>query len=219
MGFLKAFTHSSFHATCAFAHGVSCMYLLTIIEDGRIVDLTLGSELTYEPSMFSFLAAFTAITCLAHINYIFGKPSSEVRFLEYFVTASIMFFVIGVLVGFTDLYVLLALAGLTATTMTFGYLEDRLANQVGNLMFKPHVLGYVPYSIAWFLVTVRFFDNVNVPNFVTVIYIVELVLFSSFGLVQLFLGATEEADGAYNILSLLSKMLLVWLCVGGILAM
>ena len=65
----------------------------------------------------------------------------------------------------------------------------------------------------------------DVPEFVIAIYAVEVLLFSIFALVQwIYVTRPGELtdritmEGWYNLLSLTSKMLLVWLAFGGLVA-
>jgi hypothetical protein len=152
---------------------------------------------------------------------------STIRFLEYFFTASIMSIVIAILVGIRDVYSLIGIEGAIATTMIFGYLEESTTNV--PLMFRPYFLGYVPYLVAWIPITWQFIrvaiENSELPWFVIAIFAVEMALFSCFGLVQYIyvvlpgeVSKPIEMEGAYNLLSLTSKMLLIWLCVSGIVA-
>ena len=51
---------------------------------------------------------------------------------------------------------LVLLAGLTATTMTFGYITELLNRPNGQIWIErnltPHILGYVPMTIVWAIV-------------------------------------------------------------------
>jgi hypothetical protein len=188
------------------------------------IQLFISNDKLWAPSIFWFLAMFSAITCGFHTYYIIASPyNSTVRFLEYFFTASIMASVIAILVDIRDVYTLIGVEGLMATTMTFGYLEEKTRGVV-DMAISPHYLGYVPYVSTWFILTWQFIRVASdAPTFVIAIFVLEFVLFSSFGVVQWYYvvrsnSTKRDMEGAYNILSLTSKMLLVWLCVGGIAA-
>lgn len=176
------------------------------------------------PSIFLFLALFSLITGCFHTYYSMSinTHDSTLRFLEYFFTASIMMVVLAILVNIRDIYTLVGMSSLIATTMVFGYLEEKTLDK--DLLFRPHLLGYVPYLAAWLILTWQFARVASrAPTFVTVIYTLEFILFTSFGIVQWYyvvrLGSISnklEMEGAYNLLSITAKMLLVWVCVGGI---
>lgn len=103
----------------------------------------------------------------------------------------------------------------------------------------PHLLGWIPQTLAWWIVLLRFVTAVNqestavdrngnllldsdgnppsMPGWVWAVVIVEAILFSSFGFVQLYVhsrgvkGRGVQAEAAYGILSGVSKILLVWM--------
>lgn len=181
----------------------------------------------WNPSIFGFLASFAFITAMFHIYYVMtiNTHDSVVRFLEYFFTASIMSSVISILVGIRDVYSLIGIEFLIATTMMFGYLEEKTTNV--QLKFRPYFLGYVPYIGAWMLIIWQFIRvalvNEDLPGFVIGVFATQIALFTCFGVVQYVYvvrtgQVTEpiEMEGLYNLLSLTSKMLLIWLCAGGI---
>lgn len=181
------------------------------------------------PSIFGFLAAFAGITAMAHMYYVLtiNSHDSTVRFLEYFVTASLMSIVISILVGIRDVYSLIGIECAIATTMVFGYLEEKTTGV--PLLFRPYYLGYVPYIGAWFVITWQFIRvsmvNDELPEFVKAVFATQVLLFTCFGVVQWWYVVRPgevtnklEMEGAYNFLSITSKMLLIWLCAGGIIA-
>jgi len=178
-------------------------------------------EVFATPDLFAFLAVFTFVTASFHTYYLLAMNThdSSIRFLEYFVTASIMIVVIAILIGIRDVFTLIGAGSLIATTMIFGYLEEK----VEGVSPRPHYLGYVPYVAAWVILSWQFIrvaiGNEDIPDFVIAIFVGEVLLFSCFGYVQFhYMDAPNklEMEGAYNLLSLTSKMLLVWLCVGGV---
>jgi hypothetical protein len=187
------------------------------------------SEEWANPSIFSFLAAFTLITGGFHLYYFLNLSShdSALRFLEYSITATIMAAIIAILTGINDVYTLMGIEGLTATTMVFGYLEEKTAGRV-SLLFRPFWLGWIPYLVAWIIISWHFIRanlKFDVPEFVIAIYAVEVFLFSVFAWVQWVyvvkpgeLTSRMEMEGWYNFLSITSKMLLVWLAFGGLVA-
>ena len=151
-----------------------------------------------------------------------GTPGSiEYRMVEYSVTASLMILVITVLFGLRDVFILLAVFFLMMSTMFFGALQSWTT----TLGAWPHIFGWVPYIPAWGIIIAYFAilvnENANVPDFVWAVLIIEILMFSCFGVVQLYYDAwpkfqgldnsayIRREDGLYNFFSLVSKILLV----------
>lgn len=239
------FSTQFFNSICVVAHWGSAIVMTIAAADSNFIGtsgriklfIMKPTELDHHPvleewanpSIFSFLAAFTFITGCFHLYYYLNLSShdSALRFLEYSVTATIMAAIIAILTGITDVYTLMGIEGLTATTMVFGYLEEKTTGKV-SLMFRPFWLGWIPYLVAWIIITWHFIRanmEFEVPEFVIAIYTVEVVLFSIFAWVQWVyvvkpdtLTSRMEMEGWYNFLSITSKMLLVWLAFGGLAA-
>lgn len=241
------FTSEYFHYLCIACHFGSFLALTLFMAmddlvsaDGKMQIYILkpqeGSVFTgyvmeplWNPSIFGFLASFAFITAGFHIYYVMtiNTHDSTVRFLEYFFTASLMSSVISLLVGIRDVYALMTIEGLIATTMIFGYLEEKTVNL--SLTLRPYYLGYVPYITAWIPIIWQFIRvalvNEELPDFVIAVFATQIALFTCFGVVQYLYVVrpreiTEplEMEGLYNLLSLTSKMLLIWLCAGGLIA-
>lgn len=239
------FSTQFFNAICVVAHWGSAIVTTIAAADSNFIGTSgrtklfimkpvdLGQPPVLEewanPSIFSFLAAFTFITGCFHLYYYLNLSShdSALRFLEYSITATIMAAIIAILTGINDVYTLIGIEGLTMTTMVFGYLEEKTAGRV-SLTFRPFWLGWIPYLVAWIIITWHFIRanmEFEVPEFVIAIYAVEVLLFSIFAWVQWVyvvkpdtLTNRMEMEGWYNFLSLTSKMLLVWLAFGGLAA-
>lgn len=174
-----------------------------------------------------FLGAFMIITSISHIIYaILNNKYSEIRFFEYSITASLMIFIIQSLSGEKSFDTLFSVSFLIFTTMFFGYIQD-MKIYINEIKYFPFIFGCIPYLSAWLIVLKNFSLNTDIPIFVIVIIFIEFVLFSSFAYVQLYYVVfptninSETFDiltynGAYNFLSITSKLLLAWIAYGGI---
>jgi hypothetical protein len=233
---LELFAGQTFNAICVIAHWGSVVPLALASADSDFIGtrgkITLyippvdgvSYEELFSPSIFALLATFSGVTGLFHLYYFLNINSHDgaVRFLEYSISAPIMSAAICILTGIVDVYSIIAIAGLISTTMTFGYLEEKTAGVV-DLLIRPFWLGCLPYVVAWIPITWQFI-RADVPDFVVGIYIVEVLLFSAFAVVQWHFvvrrgvdnGNKLKMEGAYNLLSITSKMLLVWLTFGGL---
>jgi hypothetical protein len=176
------------------------------------------------------LSVFSIVTSLTHFWYAMTmddnnqySPSYDYRYFEYALTAPIMYCVIMLLFGMREIFLLIATFVLMMSTMFFGVLQSWQSDSVA-----PHLFGWIPYLVTWFgiLLPNTIFvvnDNVDVPVYVWIAYGIEFFLFSLFGFVQMTYDVypkykrqeplnneiNKRADGFNNLLSLLSKALLV----------
>ena len=163
-------------------------------------------------------------------NYIqnvkeYGNP---VRWIEYAITASLMIVVIMVSCGFTDVWVLLCSAALTAVTQAFGWLAEI---SVQNNTLKPYTLrifgiGAFAALPPWIAIIWMFIKSAlksdEIPWFVPAIIFTLFVLFSCFAAIMWLRLTSKEKDAnitaekRYVVASLVSKFLLAWLLWGGV---
>jgi hypothetical protein len=155
------------------------------------------------------------------------RGCNPLRWVEYFFSASIMIAIIAYFCGITDVPTITCVMALVATTQCFGGFTEQWNRHRRSPCCQrlwPHFLGWVPQLVAWWIIISRFVradadTGHNMPSFVRWIVAVEAVLFSSFGMVQLYeFGVVDSqrdqgvwADGMYGILSLTSKTLLAWI--------
>jgi len=187
----------------------------------------------------SWLAvAFFACSAVTHLGnavlwrsfYLDGLASGRCisRWVEYFVSASVMMLAIAYtsgIRGYTELFQIFAL---TATTMTFGCLNEVInrPSRTGNDLWErplhiraqAHLCGYIPQFAAWYCILYAFLGAADSsvcgpPGFVYVIVLGEAGVFFSFGAPQLYQVLAPPSryvygEYAYQMLSLTSKALL-----------
>ena len=161
-----------------------------------------------------------------------SSAQNPARFLEYFASASVMILLIAVVGGISNVFTLIALYTLIATTQIFGHLAElsNPADSDGTWQKKgrfarmwPSLLGWVPYLPVWIIVVWNFHRAIDkaaandreVPGFVYGIIYGQVVLFSLFAIPQLVvLGLTNGpkyywiGEASYLVLSLTSKAVL-----------
>jgi hypothetical protein len=130
------------------------------------------------------LASFELITAVVHGVYswtIVAHPdqpplSIKYRYFEYAVTAPIMMVIISILFGLRDVYTLVAIAVLCATTMFFGVLQSWGPDE----STAAHWFGWVPFITMWAIVW-KYYQTVaetnDIPDFVVLILVLEFILF------------------------------------------
>lgn len=182
-------------------------------------------------NLFYAIASFLYMTCFAHILYAWFlikrgnyelvsnrktfEGSQVYRWIEYSITASIMFVIISVLSRITDLYLLITLATLIHVTMYFGYIFD-----VTEKRFY-FWLGCIPYTIAWGIEFTQFYSVLHhsqqqVPDFVYGVIWVTFLFFSSFAVVHYVCGPQSMVTDAWmHFLSFTSKSILAYWVAGG----
>lgn len=145
------------------------------------------------------------------------------RWIEYFFSAPAMMVAIAYIAGTRSYLELVSLAGLAATTITFGWMNevinrpsDRRDAWEMRVLARSQatLLGYVPLCVAWVGVLYTFFSSARrtcgPAHFVYYLVVGEAVLFFSFGLPQLYqvIHPPSEyyvGEYMYQLLSLLAK--------------
>lgn len=147
---------------------------------------------------------------------------NSVRWIEYAFSASIMNVMIAMLCGVMSLYLLLAIAGLTATTMLFGLLQERLNWALqGKPLRKsmlPFWLGCIPYTIVWVILFAVFGQSAaQAPVFVWVVmfglFVNESLFAANMYAQQRELGRWRDyiyGEYVFIILSFTAKSMLAW---------
>ena len=154
-------------------------------------------------------------------------------------SASVMVLILGYISGSVFQNTMILLFGLTMVTMFFGHLHEVICRpkslkewSVPNPLWRlqAHLLGYVPQIFAWVVLVRNFMDGAtketvdsfgetrSMPTFVYAIVLGELLLFWSFGLVQLVVSLRPpskyyQGEVAYMWLSLFAKGFLALLCL------
>ena len=147
---------------------------------------------------------------------------NTVRWIEYAFSASIMHIMIAMLCGVMSLYLLLAIFGLTATTMMFGLLQERmnwaLQGKPLRKSMLPFWLGCIPYIVVWIILFAVFGQSAaQAPVFV---WIVMFGLFVNESLFAANMYAQQREMGrwrdyiygeyAFIVLSFTAKSMLAW---------
>ena len=150
------------------------------------------------------------------------------RWVEYSLSSSVMIILIAELLGVTDAVALLALFGVNASMILFGWLQEKYEDPGRGML--PFAFGCLAGIIPWlaFLVLViapKSTSGNEIPGFVYGIIISLFVLFNCFAVVQFLqyrrIGKWSNylrGEWAYIVLSLVAKSALAWQIFGGTLA-
>jgi Heliorhodopsin len=157
----------------------------------------------------------------AHHNYF--------RWVEYSISSSVMIVLICQIVGITDVAALIAIFGVNASMIFFGWIQEKY-EKPGSGGFLPFIFGCMAGIVPWIIVV--FFviapgstSDVQTPGFVYGIIISLFIFFNCFAIVQWLqykqIGKWADymrGERAYIILSLVAKSLLAWQIFSGTLA-
>ena len=189
-------------------------------------------------SFFILSSTFHLLNCTLLRSFYLDCLSqcyTPTRWIEYFLSASVMIVVIAYTLGVRDRDTLVSVAGLVATTMLFGYWVEVVGRPASpttwgaslNKRLRPWFFGHIPQTVAWALIVLRFYDGSatsddRAPAFVHVILWVEFFLFFSFGAASLASQLDPprlfyRGEIAFQILSLVSKGLLGSLLIANVL--
>ncbi len=174
------------------------------------------------------IAGFFALSAVAHLVVAgpawrsyraqLDRHRNPYRWLEYSLSASLMVVLIAMLVGIDDVAALIALAGVNASMIAFGWLQERYEPPGRGL--GPFWMGCLAGVVPWVAIGVYLAGpgaGARPPAFVYAIFVSLFVAFNCFALNQLLqyrqVGRWREylvGERSYVTLSLLAKSLLAW---------
>jgi len=141
------------------------------------------------------------------------------RWIEYFFSSSIMIVLISQITGISDIGALLAIAGINASMILFGALQEKY-EKPGKPGLLPFWYGSFAGIIPWIIIVVYVWApglNVSPPGFVYGIIVSLFLFFNCFAINMILqykkVGPWRDylfGERAYIILSLTAKALLAW---------
>ncbi len=186
------------------------------------------SVLFFNLPMAWLIGAFFLLSCVAHLLVATSQRSryeanlaasrNPYRWLEYSLSSSLMIVAIAQLTGIADVSALVALVGVNASMIGFGWMQERYEAPGGGL--QPFWLGCVAGVVPWVAIGVYLIGPgaaQHAPGFVYGIYVSLFALFNCFALVQYLqykkVGRFSDylvGEKTYLVLSLVAKSLLAW---------
>ncbi len=176
------------------------------------------------------VAAFLYLSALAHFVIsspgVFGwyrgqleRHRNYARWMEYSVSASLMIVLIAMLTGISDVVALLALFGVNASMILFGWLQEKY-EAPGSGGWLPFWFGCIAGAVPWIGIGIYIMSPTNdasAPGFVIGIFVSLFVFFNIFALNQVLqyrqTGKWRNylfGEAAYIVLSLTAKSALAW---------
>ena len=185
------------------------------------------------------VAAFLALSALAHLlvctarwrRYVadIARHRNPARWVEYSLSSSIMIVLIAQLVGISDVAALLAVFGVNAAMIFFGWLQEKY-QEPGGGGWLPFTFGCLAGIVPWLAIAIYILapgstSNASPPGFVYGILVSLFVFFNVFALNQWLQYRAQGrwsdykyGEYAYIILSLTAKSALAWQVFAGTLA-
>ena len=185
------------------------------------------------------VAAFLLLSALAHAVVTtawwggyradLARRCNRARWVEYSLSSSLMIVLIAQLVGISDVAALVALFGVNASMILFGWLQEHYENP-GGRGWLPFVFGCVAGIVPWlaiavYLVSPQSTSGNEAPGFVYGIFVSLFVFFNVFALNQWLqyraVGRWRDylfGERIYILLSLVAKSALAWQIFAGTLA-
>jgi hypothetical protein len=231
---------ASFLAILVLANDVSLPIRATYMSDApgtgsfaQPVDL-FNLNIAYTVAAFMALSAFfhffvSSPTVFPKYAQGLSRHINVYRWVEYSLSSSIMIVLILQLNGVTDYVALLAVFGVNASMILFGWLQERYTTP-GDGDMLPFWFGCIAGAVPWIAVVINLFSpkgppSTTVPGFVYGIVISLFIFFNCFAIVQWkqYKAQGKWADYLYGervyiILSFVAKSLLAWQVFTGALA-
>ena len=184
------------------------------------------------------LAVFTFLALSAFFHFLVASPwgftryrtelgntRNRFRWVEYSLSSSVMVILIAGIVGMTDAAALLAIGGVNASMIFFGWLMETTNRPGPRANWAPFRFGSFAGIIPWLAVVLYTVgaargasdDGQGIPGFVYGIFVSLFLLFNCFAVTQFLQYRAKgkwadylHGERAYIILSLVAKTALAW---------
>lgn len=181
------------------------------------------------------VAAFLFLSAAAHLANALGfkwysgnlmKGMNPSRWMEYALSSSLMIVVIAMLVGIYDIVSLMALFGLNAMMILFGWMMELHNQTTPKTNWTAFWFGSLAGILPWIGIALYLFGSGDAthhaPTFVYWIYLSMFLFFNCFAINMVLqykkVGPWRDylyGERAYMILSLVAKSLLAWQVFAG----
>ena len=150
-----------------------------------------------------------------------AKNQNIFRWVEYSISSSVMISLIALVVGITDVAAIIAIFGVNAMMILFGWLQEKYENP-GSKGWLPFIFGCIAGAVPWIALLFYVFaigqsGGEKAPTFVYIIVLTIFLFFNSFALVQWAqykqVGKWSNylwGERTYITLSLVAKSALAW---------
>ena len=144
------------------------------------------------------------------------------RWYEYSLSASLMIFLIAMLVTIYDIGTLLALFTLTAVMNLMGLMMELHNQTTEQTQWTSYIIGCIAGFVPWVVIFIPLITAESVPDFVIAIFITIAVFFNLFAINMVLqykkIGKWKDylyGEKMYIVLSLVAKSALAWQVFAG----
>lgn len=184
-------------------------------------------------AIFLFMSAVAHFTIAAPGVYGWyqrnlDRKRNYARWIEYSLSSSVMVVLIAMLVGIADIAALIAIAGVNASMILFGLLQEKYEDPGPNVNWTSYWFGVLAGAIPWIAITIYLVSpgtEASPPGFVYGIFFSLFAFFNVFAIVMILqykkVGRWADyrfGESTYILLSLLAKSALAWQVFAGTLA-
>ncbi len=203
-----------------------------------------GTTPTQEPwfsvALGPAVAAFLFLAAIDHLlmatpgvnrwyNRMLADERNDARWIEYSISASLMIVLIAMISGVTDVAALIAIAGVNASMLFFGLVQERFnrpssASSGGaGVNWMPYIYGCFAGAVPWAIIALQLASSESrapeggPPTFVYGIVASLFLLFNTFAINMVLqyrrVGPWRSylfGERAYILLSLIAKSALAW---------
>ena len=215
-------------------------YPVAKIVNGVFAGLTTGTKELFGVPLAYVVAAFFALSALAHFLVAFplraryerwlAQSFNPMRWAEYALSSTLMIVAIASLTGIKDAGAMLAIAGCNAAMNLFGWSMEEANIGRAKVQWSHYIFGCIAGIIPWLAIFVTLFlslgDWQGSETFKPVLITIYVSLFVSFNifainmvLQRMKIGRWKDylhGERSYMILSLVAKSLLAWQVWSGV---
>jgi len=190
------------------------------------------SETFFDLRIGPMVALFLFISAIAHfllasVLYTWyvknlKKHINPARWYEYSISASLMIFIIAMLVTIYDIGILISLFTLTAIMNLMGLVMEVHNQTTKKTNWLSYKIGCISGFIPWVVIFIPLITAESVPDFVVAIFISIAIFFNLFAINMIFqykkIGKWKDylyGEKIYIILSLVAKSALAWQVFAG----
>lgn len=216
--FMAASTSVSIDVTAIFATGPPGQPV-----DPDQLEVLFSYRLGWAVAGFSLLSAAFHLLIVSPVGWPrylaeLGRQQNRFRWTEYSLSASLMIVLIAGLTGISDVVALVALFGVNASMILFGWLMETHNEPGPGADWSPFVFGCLAGAVPWIAIGIYLFGaGDEVPSFVYGIFVSIFVFFNCFAVNQFLqyrqIGRWRDylfGERVYVWLSLVAKSALAW---------
>lgn len=188
-----------------------------------VIDELFSYRLGWAVALFSLLSAlfhFVVASPQGRVRYLdnLARGQNRFRWIEYSLSSSLMIVLIAGITAVTDVAALIALFGVNASMILFGWLMETANEHRDRVDWTPFIFGGIAGVVPWIAVVIYLVGaGGDVPGFVYGIFVTLFVLFNCFAVNQWLQYRRNgrwsdylHGERVYIWLSLVAKTLLAW---------